>query len=199
MQTILEYIMLNYTWFLVAAIIILLAIIGSYADKTNFGQGKDKKEINQNTGFNQNKLLSETLKQEQPVLKSEKISEQQNENNITQQTANKIVESQKVLMNKTDDLEENNSNLDNVERLEENNSNLDNVERLEEKFSEFDKEFDALLPKKDILDVELLDEINDLSLDKTQKINLTDIPDLDDVDLPKIRSLNSIDEDIWKF
>lgn len=186
MQTILEYIMLNYTWFLGAAIIILLAIIGSYADKTNFGQGKDKKEINQNTGFNQNKLLSETLKQEQPVLKSEKISKQENENTITQQTANEIVESQKALVNKTDNLEE-------------NNSNLDNVERLEEKFSEFDKEFDALLPKKDILDVELLDEINDLSLDKTQKINLTDIPDLDDVDLPKIRSLNSIDEDIWKF
>ena len=40
MSTIIEYIVSNYTWFLIGAIIILLAIIGSYADKTNFGQGK---------------------------------------------------------------------------------------------------------------------------------------------------------------
>ena len=42
MQTILEYIMLNYTWILAGSIIILLAVIGYYADKTNFGQGKTK-------------------------------------------------------------------------------------------------------------------------------------------------------------
>ena len=44
MKDILEFIVANYIWFLGGTIIILLAIIGSYADKTNFGQGKESKE-----------------------------------------------------------------------------------------------------------------------------------------------------------
>ena len=48
MINILEYINENYTLFLGGAIIILLAIIGSYADKTNFGQGKTKENNNDN-------------------------------------------------------------------------------------------------------------------------------------------------------
>ena len=44
MQSIMEYILANYAWILFFSIIILLAIIGYYADKTNFGQGK----VNQN-------------------------------------------------------------------------------------------------------------------------------------------------------
>ena len=40
MMHILEYILENYTWFLVGIVLILLAIIGYYADKTNFGHGK---------------------------------------------------------------------------------------------------------------------------------------------------------------
>lgn len=46
MIQVLEYIMQHYALFLGSAILILLAIIGYYADKTNFGQGKnsDNKE-----------------------------------------------------------------------------------------------------------------------------------------------------------
>ena len=40
MNVMLEYILSNYTWILFGLIIILLAIIGWYADKTNFGLGK---------------------------------------------------------------------------------------------------------------------------------------------------------------
>ena len=66
-------------------------------------------------------------------------------------------------------------------------------------FEKFDKEFNEILPEKEIINDDLLDEIDNLSLDKTQKIQLTDIPDLDDVELPKIKSLETVDEDIWKF
>ena len=51
---ILEYILANYTWFLIGIVLILLAIIGYHADKTNFGQGKkenskeDKPDKNEN-------------------------------------------------------------------------------------------------------------------------------------------------------
>ena len=40
MSEILDYILANYVWILTVAITVLLAIIGYYADKTNFGQGK---------------------------------------------------------------------------------------------------------------------------------------------------------------
>jgi len=42
MAEIIEYVTQNYIWFLGGMIVILLAIIGSYADKTNFGQKKIK-------------------------------------------------------------------------------------------------------------------------------------------------------------
>ena len=59
MKDILEYIMANYTWFLGGAIIILLAIIGSYADKTNFGQGKEK--IKDDKSIDDNKKMMTML------------------------------------------------------------------------------------------------------------------------------------------
>ena len=65
-------------------------------------------------------------------------------------------------------------------------------------YAQFNNEVKELLPKKDIMDDSLLSDINNLSLDKTQKYNFGDIPDLDDVDLPKIKKADE-EEDIWKF
>ena len=48
-----------------------------------------------------------------------------------------------------------------------------------------------ILPKKELITSDLLNDIDDLELDKTQKLNLNDIPNLDDIELPKIKS-NSI-------
>ena len=48
------------------------------------------------------------------------------------------------------------------------------------------------------IDDDLLSDIEHLSLDKTQKYNFKDIPDLDDVDLPEIKKSDE-PEDIWKF
>ena len=65
-------------------------------------------------------------------------------------------------------------------------------------YDALNKEVKELLPKKDIIGDDLLSDIDNLSLDKTQKYNFGDIPDLDDVDLPDIKKSDE-DEDIWKF
>ena len=65
-------------------------------------------------------------------------------------------------------------------------------------YDKLNKEVKDLLPKKEVIDDDMLSDINNLSLDKTQKYNFGDIPDLDDVDLPKIKKTDD-EEDIWKF
>lgn len=171
MKTFLEYIMLNYTWFLGGAIIILLAIIGSYADKTNFGQGKTKEDDSEKL----RELELEKLKLQQQLEQAQRVQEETPivENQVEDKTEEVIVQQPK--------------------------KEEPTLESYEEKYAKFDKTFDALLPKKGFDDGDLLDEIDSISLDKTQKIDITEIPDLDDVDLPKIKSLDPVDEDIWKF
>lgn len=179
MKTFLEYIMLNYTWFLGGAIIILLAIIGSYADKTNFGQGKTKEDDSEKL----RELELEKLKLQQQLEQAQRVQEETPAvENQVEEVKEEVVETpQPEKTRKTNKKEE------------------PTLESYEEKYAKFDKAFDALLPKKGFDDGDLLDEIESISLDKTQKIDITEIPDLDDVDLPKIKSLDPVDEDIWKF
>ena len=68
----------------------------------------------------------------------------------------------------------------------------------EEEFKKLSKVFEEVLPERDIMSDDLLSDIENMSLDKTQKIKISDIPDLDDVDLPKIKKMDTYDEDIWK-
>ena len=65
-------------------------------------------------------------------------------------------------------------------------------------YDELNKEVKSLLSKREVIDDDLLSDIDNLSLDKTQKYNFGDIPDLDDVDLPEIKKADD-EEDIWKF
>jgi len=167
MEKIVEFIMLNYTWIVAGLIIILLAIIGSYADKTNFGQGKPKEEI----------------KKEDTKIEKEEL-----------QTINEVIENQAEVPIKEKTIDQNQ-----IPEPQENNIETNSTTSIDSSFEKFDKEFNELLPKKEIIDGELLEEIDNLSLDKTQKLNLTDIPDLDDVELPKIKSMEPEEEDIWKF
>ena len=66
-------------------------------------------------------------------------------------------------------------------------------------YNSLNKEVDSVLSKKDVIDDDLLSDIEHLSLDKTQRYNFGDIPDLDDVELPKIKKDKEEPEDIWKF
>jgi predicted negative regulator of RcsB-dependent stress response len=49
MNQILDYIVQNSAWFIGGVILIVLAVIGYYADKTNFGQGKNASPEKQKT------------------------------------------------------------------------------------------------------------------------------------------------------
>ena len=67
-----------------------------------------------------------------------------------------------------------------------------------EKIDELDKELDILLPKEKLLNEDLLSDIDFMELDKTQKLDLSGVPDLDNIDLPKIKQFEE-EEDIWKI
>ena len=45
----------------------------------------------------------------------------------------------------------------------------------------------------------MLEDIDELELGKTRKIDLNLVPDLDDIDLPKIKKLVDDEQDVWKF
>lgn len=202
MAGILEFFEMYGTWIVVGAIIILLAIIGRYADKTNFGQNKKNEELDKIDEIENNlelekKLEVEKVQQiEKQNLNSDEILEQELEQ------SNNVV-SEESTLNQELSSNVNNQNVSELNektiRVHDNIEGVENKVSFEEQYNELDKEIDSLLPKKEIIDEDLLDDIDNLSLDKTQKINITDIPDLDDVDLPEIKKLSQYDEDIWKF
>ena len=48
-----DFIIENYVWFIVAFVVIVMAIIGYFADKTDFGRKIEKKEKKQNNKKNE--------------------------------------------------------------------------------------------------------------------------------------------------
>lgn len=62
MSIIVEYIMNNYIWILSIIIVILLAVIGYFADKTNFGQGKQLFDFEEEPKEETQKIELENLK-----------------------------------------------------------------------------------------------------------------------------------------
>lgn len=290
MTKILEYITLNYTWFLGGAILILLAIIGYYADKTNFGQGKPKKDDDNNKSKDNDKALEENriepvefedseveeekvedstiddslnlvdplqietnnqISEEQPIQEegltsdnanlkpqNENINEEpyseissndieqypsesvSNDNNIDTNNLNdvtnnientntneeviveqpkpKVTKKKKMKQIDTKKLDEIRKSL--MEQKSEINEELNKDNSKSDAFSAFDDEFNSLVPKKDILENDLLSDIQDIKLDKPKKKKkeLKDVPDLDNVELPKIRKMESSKKDVWK-
>ena len=206
---ILEYILANYTWFLVGIVIILLAIVGYYADKTNFGQGKENKlkenehdkdemlnnNIEQTDAENNAEVLVENLNVEK--TNEEIVGEVDNHDvvsNIDSEIKNRTVES-----DESQNIELIPRELPDAESEIKEEKQEDTLKISEEKFNMFSEEFEALMPKKNIINTDLLSDIDDLELDKTQKIDLNIVPNLDDIELPKIMELSAEDEDIWKF
>lgn len=193
MQTLLDYIMSNYIWIIAGSIIILLAIIGYYADKTNFGQGKtQEKDSNDNVDIKslEGKRMEDLLEHNEGMVNNSEINTESDDISIHNNQMDSTMPNNN-LQNDTVSVESKNF-------LTESNQ-INSLNESEENFEKFNKEFNELLPKKEIIDDELLDEIENLSFDKTQKIDLSDIQDLDDVELPTIKPLKTEEEDIWKF
>lgn len=242
MTHVLEYIMQHYTLFLGGIILILLAIIGYYADKTNFGQGKKsetKKETNdnyvdvENVGLSDiinNENLNNIEKENGVILEADQSSDQfhqnlqeeaaltsdpslleQNINTSENQSVNNdsnsldinnergnnnLAYNSDIILNAKDDMILNTQNYISEIKEDEQNNNL---EINEEAFNKFSDEFNSILPKKELISMDLLSDIDDLELGKTQKIDLSSVPDLDDIELPKIKKLPVEEEDVWKF
>lgn len=164
-MAIVDFIVSNYIVILIVVMIIVLALIGRYVEKTGFFDSveKDKKNVNVPT----QESVETTAKSENNVTPPEDI----------------VFETPKET--ETVSIDDIDSAL--FAPIDSNN-----------KYDEFNKEVKELLPKKEVIDDNLLSDIDNLSLDKTQKYNFGDIPYLDDVDLPKIKKVDE-NEDIWKF
>ena len=238
MLQVIEYILNNYTWFLVGIVLVLLAIVGYYADKTNFGQNKKNTSKENDTTEESNKSVNArevVLIDENKTAEKDKINNLevqiessdinnnlilQNDNNVTNGNVlpddnlnSSVVENtntdsghsniNEMISNNLSDNSSNTIEITSSTSSDEKKVNVVNEENTlqinEEKFNMFSKEFESLLPKKNIINTDLLSDIDDLELDKTQKIDLSGVPDLDDIDLPKIMELSAENDDIWKI
>ena len=226
MDSVIGFITQNYGFLLFFAVLILLAIIGYFAEKTTNAQ-KDKKKVeSKDEQMDQNKQRinygmnfdpqtgKPILNEESKELKKNDVQTSEHELvdnlNIKEsiQEVKDVEEHQKKEGSLNNDGLENESqivhqiieNKEDIEILEKKSSDLEEVENsfANNEFDQFSLEFDAILPKKEIIDTDLLSDIDSLELDKTQKIDLTAIPDLDNIDLPKIKQIVE-DEDVWKL
>lgn len=194
MSEIIEFLLENYIWILSIIIVILLAIIGYFADKTNFGQkdfklNDDIKEINTQedllNGIDTNKTLKEA---------AESLTES-NKEEVKEDKHEVEVEKQPVAMENNPE-----ANLKEELKSEIEEKKLDGVlETSEDENINLDQMFNEVIPVKSLMDDEILDDIDNMTVEPTS-LETKDIPDLDDIELPKIESLaTDTEEDIWRF
>lgn len=194
MSEIIEFLLENYIWILSIIIVILLAIIGYFADKTNFGQKDfklkdDIKEINTQedllNGIDTNKTLKEA---------AESLTES-NKEEVKEDKHEVEVEKQPVAMENNPE-----ANLKEELKSETEEKKLDGIlETSEDENINLDQMFNEVIPVKSLMDDEILDDIDNMTVEPTS-LETKDIPDLDDIELPKIESLaTDTEEDIWRF
>lgn len=194
MSEIIEFLLENYIWILSIIIVILLAIIGYFADKTNFGQkdfklNDDIKETNTQedllNGIDTNKTLKEA---------AESLTES-NKEEVKEDKHEVEVEKQPVAMENNPE-----ANLKEELKSETEEKKLDGIlETSEDENINLDQMFNEVIPVKSLMDDEILDDIDNMTVEPTS-LETKDIPDLDDIELPKIESLaTDTEEDIWRF
>ena len=209
MTEFLEYIMSNYTWFLFGAIIILLAIIGSYADKTNFGQGKanvdlsDKKDKEKVLIENKEARLDDIYKKGNSKQQKSENSDRKKEKQNSVEEISKSETAQEASGNEKETIDlDSQSEAKTDTKIVDNPESNEAVEKKNEKlsFDQLNDIFNEVLPEKQLITNELLDEVDSLDVDnKSQKTDFNNMPSLDDFELPKIKNLKSTDDDIWKL
>ena len=246
MNQIIDYVTQHSAWFVGGMILVVLAVIGYYADKSNFGQGKNAEPEKQKTEKDISKTRLMDVAVEEPLKNAERTKTKDKTENKGKQNVNLEDGSEKELAGSQMQVEKSvNNNKDSnitdsltsqvekkpIEFLEaieakvyknlpKEKEIVEEITKLKEAtnkiskpaktkktktaardaaFDRFEKEFESLLPKKDIINADLLSDIDELELGKTQKIKFNEVPDLDDIDLPKIKKSVNEDQDIWKF
>lgn len=227
MEQVLNFLATNYVLIVVIAIVILLAIIGYFADETNFGQPKESKINNQpkdenNSDFysgiyennNLTKPSVDNLNKSNNQSESKQVVSQENNqsnNNIELNSElinninNNLKANTELINNMNNNLNENNKLISGINnnlnsKLTDNyDSSNKEVSNSFNSYDNLNKQLDELLPKKDIIETDILDSIDDLSLEKTQKFSFENLENLGDIELPSIKKVNNYNEDIWKL
>lgn len=216
-MAVVNFVMKYYIWFLIGIILILLAIIGAYADKTNFGQGKkdetDKKENTDNTL--KNVKLGEVVGQNSSSVNKDALNvpesephKLESEGSAGDQTS---IQQNNIENTKSETIENNSNNAISVEKTEikENKSNptlngVSNISssslNIEDKLNKLNEEINDILPEKELIDSSLLEDVGDMSLDYKEKNVFDEKNDFnfDDLKLPEIKKPKKEIEDVWK-
>ena len=185
----------NLVWILVGIVVILLAIIGRYADQTNFGEGKKIIKVKKKSP-KRDIIDKLAIEQEEPEKDSTK--EMNTDNSSEKKEEVDIIEEMKK--NTRDNF---NPDADTTSVLDQNIQTEEIKEQKKKESEEMSSDeflktddLDILLPKKNVVTGDFLQEVEDINLDFKKKDLLSDIPDLDDVDLPNIRKKKG-KTDIW--
>lgn len=184
MIQILEYIVQNYTLLLSVLVLILLAIIGYYADKTNFGQGNKEKETED--------IVEELKEIDNAIVEPKEQNVVENIGQITKEEDKKDTINQNIIESAQQE-----TKFDSDFEKEETIIKKELIQK-DEQSKEFE-EIDSLLPKRELINSDLLTEIEGMELNSLKEKTSFDVPDLDDISLPKIKNLVEKEQDIWKF
>lgn len=185
----------NLVWILVVIVVILLAIIGRYADQTNFGEGKKIIKVKKKSSKKDiiDKLAIEQEEPEKDLtneINTDNSSEKKEEVDIIEEMKNNARDNFNPDADTTSVLDQNIQ----TEEIKEQKKK-ESEEMSSDEFLKTD-DLDILLPKKNVVTGDFLQEVEDINLDFKKKDLLSDIPDLDDVDLPSIRKKKN-KTDIW--
>lgn len=170
-----NFIVSNYMIILIVVMIIIFALIGRYVDSIDFfASYKDDSK-------------SKELELQEAI---EKMKQKEKEEDIENQDM--VFETPETLQQPENEVQVNTTEVHDID------SALFAPIDKDSDYIKFNRELNNMLSKKELIDDDLLSDIEHLSLDKTQRYNFKDIPDLDDVDLPEIKKSEE-PEDIWKF
>ena len=182
MAIVINFILANLVYILIGIVIILLAIIGMYADKTNFGEGKKVVKVKKKN--NKKDIIDEI-----------EVTKDENKEEIIPQEAKAVVDDGLAF-----EIDTNEENKKEHEEPKEDNKELTESEFLES------NDLDELLPEKEVLDDDILQDLEDIDLDfkfdepkfskpvfESQSISDLGNIDLSDITKPKKKSTN-----LWK-
>lgn len=203
----------HYIWFLIAAILIILAIIGYYADTTNFGLGKTIEEDKEKSKVDITNLKLQDVSTQNKIDYSKNNQSQINNYNNNQNIMGpEVLPSTLVSQTTLPEKKEEVINFDGIELNQVKDSISYNIEEPTPKqekskdnllnddiFNKFNEEFDMLLPKKQTIEDDLLADISGIDLGKTQKFDFNSLASFDSIELPKIKEFDEEPDDIWKL
>lgn len=212
MTEIFDFIVTNYAWILVIVLIILLSIIGSFAEKSLFdSSSKPSKTKDEDKTIDlsnkkmsdffgggdntQNQINNENNIQLQPVNVD---TTNQNVNSFTDNTVNNVISSTASNEVSNNQVLANTGSVDNNTEIK-SKTNTELMTTLESKLSSLDKQINDVLPKKELINNDMLDELDEMSIetDKKKSTKKDDLK-LSDIKLPNIKSSKSKKKDLWK-